>query len=151
MLKCGKANLIIILFWQLYFFSVLSEPQRKKMGMIFTRVKQVVCQLALGDSLSASCKMICRAPEESRQDSWLARIDIDLPYPPKQCLTCLPCPYLILRSLMLVLFDFSFISLDLSFDTLWGVHKHSVVLEHHHTSESSGGLGPPLPLEQLCY
>ena len=143
MLKCGKANLIIILFWQLYFFPVLSEPQRKKMGMIFTRVKQVVCQLALGDSLSASRKMICREPEESRQDSWLARIDIDLPQPPKQCL--------ILRSLMLVLFDFSFISLDLSFDTLWGVHKHSVVLEHHHTSESSGGLGPPLPLEQLCY
>ena len=38
MLKCGKANLIIILFWQLYFFPVLSEPQRKKMGMIFTRL-----------------------------------------------------------------------------------------------------------------
>lgn len=91
--------------------------------------------MALGDSLSASRKMICTAPEESRQDSWLARIDIDLPQPPKQCLTCLPCPYLILRSLMLVLFDFSFISLDLSFDTLWGVHKHSAVLEHRHTSD----------------
>lgn len=102
--------------------------------MIFTEVKQVVCQLGLGDSLSARGKMICRAPEESRQDSWLARIDTDLPQPPKQCLTCLPCPYLTLRSLMLVLFDFSFISLDLSFDTLWGVHKHSVVLEHHYTS-----------------
>lgn len=142
---------MVLFYFGSYIFSFLGEPQRKKMRMIFTGVKQVVCQLGLGDSLSASRKMICGAPEESRQNSWLARIDIDLPQPPKQCLTCLPCPYLILRSLMLVLFDFSFISLDLSFDTLWGVHKHSVVLEHHHTSESSGGLGPPHPLEQLCY
>lgn len=115
------------------------------MAMIFARVKQVVCQLGLGDSLSAARKMICIVLEESRQNSWLASIDIDLPQPPKQYLTCLPCPYLILRSLMLVLFDFSFISVDLSFDTLWGVHKQSVVLEHHHPAECSSGSGPPLP------
>jgi len=47
---------------------------------------------------------------------------------------------------MLVLFDFSFISVDLSFDTLWGVHKHSVVLEHHHPAEHSSGSRPPLPV-----
>lgn len=93
-------------------------------------VRQVVCQRSGGDSLSARRKLIRRVLEENGQDSWLASRDIDLPQPPKQSLTCFPCPYFILCSLMLVLFDFSFISTDLSFDTLLGVHKHWVVPGH---------------------
>lgn len=73
-------------------------------------VRQVVCQRGIGDSLSTSRKLICRVLEENGQDSWPASRDIDLPQPPKQSLTCFPCPYFILCSLMLVLFDISFIS-----------------------------------------
>lgn len=101
-----------------------------------------------GDSLSTNRKLIWRVLEENGQESGLASRDIDLPQPPKQRLTCFPCPYFILCSLMLVLFDFSFISMDLSFDTLLGVHKHRVVPGHPHLPWSSGGWKsrPPLSL-----
>lgn len=46
---------------------------------------------------------------------------------------------------MLVLFAFSFISMDLSFDTLLGVHKHSVVHEQHPPLKYFGGWRPPHP------
>lgn len=112
-------------------------------------VRQVVCQWGIGDSLSTSRKLICRVLEENGQDSWPASRDIDLPQPPKQSLTCFPCPYFILCSLMLVLFDISFISMDPNFDTLLGVlHKHCVVPEHPDLTSSIRD-HPSLPVQKI--
>lgn len=113
-------------------------------------VRQVVCQWGIGDSLSTSRKLICRVLEENGQDSWPASRDIDLPQPPKQSLTCFPCPYFILCSLMLVLFDISFISMDPNFDTLLGVlHKHRVVPEHPDLTSSIRD-HPSLPVQKIA-
>lgn len=137
------------LLWRANF---LSEKHADIFPIPSFGVRQVVCQWGIGDSLSTSSKLISRVLEENGQDSWPASRDIDLPQPPKQSLTCFPCPYFILCSLMLVLFDISFISMDPNFDTLLGVlHKHRVVPEHPDITGRRLNERPPFSLHAENY